>query len=120
MTAWLVVTALVAGTLAAAPALAQVEPPGSVHTLAATCALCHGADNQGVGEIEGLAGMRRGEFVDEMRELEQEPHEGRLMSVMVGAYSDAQIRALADHFAAQPGGARHDEDDDEHEENGDD
>jgi cytochrome c553 len=99
-------TPIAALLLAAAPAAAQTTAPSSVATLAATCALCHGAENRGVEEIEGLAAMSRREFIEEMRELHDEPREYRLMSTLAGAYSEAQIRALAEHFAAQPGGER--------------
>ncbi|WP_404383063.1 c-type cytochrome [Caenispirillum salinarum] len=95
-------TLILTGLLAlstAGPAAAQDAGPAqrSAETLAALCALCHAP-----GGIEGLDEIRSPEeFAEEMRELVAEPGEHRLMALIAKGFSDAEIAALADHFAAR-------------------
>ncbi|MFO1036452.1 MAG: hypothetical protein U1E45_06385 [Geminicoccaceae bacterium] len=91
--------AMLLGT-AAYPASAQ--PSGQM--LGDSCAVCHATD--GKGGVERIAGMSKGEFSEEMHEFVFEPGEGRLMSVIAKAFTDAEIQAMAAHFAAIGGGAR--------------
>lgn len=74
-----------------------------VRTLANSCAICHGTDGKPPRDgLDRLAGMRASEFIDEMRELQDDPTEGRLMSVIARGYSAAEIRAMAAYFARLP------------------
>ena len=74
-----------------------------VRTLANSCAICHGTDGKPPRDgLDRLAGMRASEFIDEMREMQDDPTEGRLMSVIARGYSDAEIRAMAAYFAKLP------------------
>lgn len=87
--------------LAAAPTitLAQTsaaEVPGRL--LASNCFQCHGTN--GSGGFERLAGMSAAELTKEMREMRTEtPPE--MMDVHARGYTDAQIKLIADYFAAQ-------------------
>lgn len=88
--------AVVLGAAVAGAAHADTD----VRTLADSCAICHGTDGKPPRDgLDRLAGMRSSEFVEEMRELRDDPDEGRLMSVIARGYSDAEIRAMADYFA---------------------
>jgi cytochrome c553 len=89
---------LAAAALAAVAGNAHADT--DVRTLANSCAICHGTDGKPPRDgLDRLAGMRASEFVDEMRELRDDPTEGRLMSVIARGYSDAEIRAMAAYFA---------------------
>jgi cytochrome c553 len=83
-----------------AAASARAEP--SIRLLADGCAMCHGTDGRSPGPLDSLAGESADELLEEMMDFKTEPGEGRIMSVLVKGYSEAQLRALADYFAALP------------------
>jgi cytochrome c553 len=92
---------LTTAVLAALGGVAHADP--DVRTLANSCAICHGTDGRPPRDgLDRLAGMRASEFIEEMRELQDDPTEGRLMSVIARGYSDAEIRAMAAYFAKLP------------------
>ena len=93
------VVAAVALMLAAAPAASQ-----EARYLAANCANCHGTDGRsaGGGGMPGLAGLSRAYFVEQMNAFRAGARPATIMHQISKGYTDAQIAALADFFAAQP------------------
>jgi sulfide dehydrogenase cytochrome subunit len=77
-----------------APA-AQAAP--TARMMADTCAMCHGTDGRAVGKMEKLYGKRAGKIEDELLEFKNEG-KGRVMAPMMKAYTDEQIRMIAEYF----------------------
>jgi cytochrome c553 len=72
-----------------------------VRNLANSCAICHGTDGKPPRDgIERLAGMKKKEFIDEMREMQKGGKEGHLMTYVARGFSDAEIKQMADYFSA--------------------
>lgn len=101
LTSWC--TALAVLATAPLPTLAQTPPPGRL--LASNCFQCHGTDGRGPG-FERLAGMPADELYDEMIEMRAGKEGTGLMVKHSMIYTDAQLRLIADWFAAQPRLAR--------------
>lgn len=102
-------------TAAAIPALSQAPAapppaiafatsnltPNGVRSLAATCAACHGTDGKSVGgAIPGLAGTNKEYFVNQMKAFREGKREATIMHQLSKGYSDAEVAALGDYFAA--------------------
>ncbi len=89
---------------AAAPipfAAANLTPLG-VRALAANCAACHGTNgNSAGGAVPGLAGTNKDYFIAQMKAFKEGKREATLMHQISKGYSDAEVAALADFFAAQ-------------------
>lgn len=95
------------GTPAAAPpapipfAASNLTPLG-VRALAANCAACHGTNGNSVGgAVPGLAGANKEYFVAQMKAFKEGKREATLMHQIAKGYSEAEIAAIADFFAAQ-------------------
>ena len=95
------------GTPAAAPpapipfAASNLTPLG-VRALAANCAACHGTNGNSVGgAVPGLAGTNKEYFVAQMKAFKEGKREATLMHQIAKGYSEAEIAAIADFFAAQ-------------------
>jgi len=82
------------------PALAQL--PSSAEVTAASCAACHGTHGHSVGGTPVLAGLDRDHFMRQMKDFAAGTRPGTIMPQLVRGLSDAQLRALAEFFAAQP------------------
>ena len=67
--------------------------------LAANCFQCHGTDGYG---LEHLAGESASEIIEELQEMKFESARKEIMNVHAQAYTDAEIRLIADYFAKQP------------------
>lgn len=80
---------------------AAAEP--SAQMLADTCAMCHGTDGVSAGVLDSLRDMSAREIEEEMLEFKN-AGKGRIMAPLARAYSDAQIRAIAEHLARGGGG----------------
>ena len=94
----------------AAPAAAPPAPafaasnltPHGVRSMAATCSACHGTNGASAGgAIPGLAGTNKEYLVNQMAALKQGEREATIMHQLSKGYSDAEIAALGDFFAAQ-------------------
>ena len=91
---------------AAAPipfAAANLTPLG-VRAMAANCAACHGTNGNSAGGAvpgSGLAGGNKDYFVAQMKAFKEGKREATIMHQISKGYSDAEIAALADFFAAQ-------------------
>jgi sulfide dehydrogenase cytochrome subunit len=81
---------------------AAAEP--SAQMLADTCAMCHGTDGVSAGVLDSLRDMSAREIEEEMLDFKN-AGKGRIMAPLARAYSDAQIRAIAEHLA-RPGGGQ--------------
>jgi cytochrome subunit of sulfide dehydrogenase len=98
---------------AAAPATTPTPPPApafaapnltpkGVRSMAATCAACHGTNGVSVGgALAGLAGLNKDYFVLQMKNFKEGKRDATLMHQISKGYSEAEINALADYFAAQ-------------------
>ena len=86
------------------PALA--EPDLRVRALAANCAACHGTEGRAPGDslVPGLAGMPSAHFILQMKAFKSGARQGTLMPQLAKGFTDAQITALANYFAAQKQG----------------
>jgi cytochrome subunit of sulfide dehydrogenase len=84
--------------LTGASAHAQAPTPGRL--LASNCFQCHGSGGAGPG-FDRLAGKPAKELLEELREF-RNGQGNSLMSKHSLIYTDAQLRLIADWFAAQP------------------
>ena len=87
--------------LAPALALAQGDA-GSGRYVAANCANCHGTNGIAKGAMPSLAGQKREYIVEQMRAFRDGKRPATVMHQLSKGYTDAQIDAVADHFARQP------------------
>ena len=82
-------------------AAANLTAPG-VRALAANCAACHGINgNSAGGAIPGLAGINKEYFVNQLKAFKEGKREATVMHQIAKGYSDVEIAAIADFFAAQ-------------------
>ena len=101
-----------AAAFGAACALAQQSPPapqfaepnltqGGVRSMAAACAACHGTHGRPVAgsPVSSLAGRPRDELVQLMGQFKSGGKPATLMHQIAKGYSEAEIAAIADHFA---------------------
>jgi cytochrome c553 len=94
-----------------APAATPVAPipfaasnltPLGVRALAANCAACHGTNGSSAGgAIPGLAGGNKDYFVAQLKAFKEGKREATVMHQIAKGYSDAEIIAIGDFFAAQ-------------------
>lgn len=82
-------------------AAANLTPLGA-RALAANCAACHGTNgNSAGGAIPGLAGANKDYFVAQMKAFKEGKREATVMHQIAKGYSEVEIAAIADFFAAQ-------------------
>jgi sulfide dehydrogenase cytochrome subunit len=86
--------------LAAVPALSPAQTTAVVpgRLLASNCFQCHGTN--GTGGLERLAGESASEIISELKEMRTKTPPD-MMDVHARGYTDAQIKLIADYFAAQ-------------------
>lgn len=92
-----------AALLAAAsawPAVAQAQDVVA-RSMAATCANCHGTDGRSVGTVPGLAGVAKGDMVQQMQDFKAGKRPATIMHQLAKGLSDGQIERIAAYFAAQ-------------------
>ena len=87
--------------LGLAPALAQGNDTAARY-LAANCANCHGTAGVSQGAMPSLAGRKKEYIVEQMSAFREGKRPATLMHQMAKGYTDAQIDAIAEHFARQP------------------
>lgn len=114
---WLIAACAAMPVLAQAPAApaaapvaapAMPAPPAAqamyVRSLAATCANCHGTNGKAPegAAVRGLAGMSKDFIVTQMAAFKSGARaDATIMHQLSKGYSDAQIQAIAEYFAAQ-------------------
>ncbi len=93
----------VAAAAPAVPAFAASNlTPKGVRSMAATCAACHGTNGVSAGgALAGLAGLNKDYFLIQMKHFKEGKRDATLMHQISKGYSDPEIAALADFFAAQ-------------------
>ncbi|HZP88821.1 MAG TPA: c-type cytochrome [Burkholderiales bacterium] len=79
---------------------ARAEPTAQM--LADTCAMCHGTDGKSAGVLDSLQGKSARELEREMLEFKR-AGKGRIMAPIARAYSDAQIRQIAEYLGSRGG-----------------
>lgn len=83
--------------------LAQAQQdPNLARNLAATCANCHGTDGHARGDMKPLAGQSADKIVAMINDYKSGAQPATIMHQIAKGYTDAQIRLIAAHFAAQP------------------
>ncbi|WP_376095933.1 c-type cytochrome [Roseomonas sp. CCTCC AB2023176] len=87
---------LLLAALAAPPALAQGAP-----LVAEGCLGCHGPRGAGATGVPTLAGRDKAELVALMAAFRANERPATIMNRIVRGYSDAELAAAAEHFAAQ-------------------
>lgn len=74
----------------------------STALLASSCAACHGTNGHSVSsEMPSLAGLQPAYFIQQMHDFANGTREASVMQHHAAAYSEAELRALAEYFAAQ-------------------
>ena len=103
-TATLLGPAVLAWALCSAGAVLAVDQQILyTHSLAATCANCHGTQGKGIpeGSVPGLAGLRADYIEAQMKAFKSGERQATIMHQLAKGYSDEQIVAIAGYFAAQ-------------------
>jgi cytochrome c553 len=79
----------------------NLTTPG-VRAMAANCTSCHGTDGRPAegSSVARLAGRPAEQIVEKMKAFKEGKAEATLMHQIAKGYSDAEIVALAAHFAA--------------------
>ncbi len=93
--------ALLVPLLAAVPLAAPAQPPAG-RLLASQCAQCHGTDGNSVSDLETLAGESAKDMLSELLDMKYSDDVGDIMIKQAKGYTDAQLRLIAEYFAAQP------------------
>ncbi len=82
------------------PVLAIAEP--DMRLMAASCAACHGTNGHSQSEyMPSLAGLETDYFVQRMLAFKAGEADSTVMHHHATGYTDAEIRQLAEYFAAQ-------------------
>ena len=77
------------------------DSPVSGELMAHSCAACHGTQGRlGDEAFMPLAGMPVGQFVSTMVDFREGTRPATLMGHVAQGFNDAQLRAMADYFAA--------------------
>ena len=92
-----VVFAVTLGLLVASVTWAADAGPAM---LGNACGPCHGTDGKSPGAIPSLSGKSAGYIIQRMLEFKAGSREGTVMNRIAKGYTDAEIAALAEHFAA--------------------
>lgn len=86
-----------------ASSAAFASPPAAY--IASNCANCHGTDGHAVGGgMPGLAGLSVAYFNEQMKAFRDGSRKATIMHQIAPGYTEAEIAALAEYFAAQPAG----------------
>lgn len=89
---------LAGGMVLSTGALAETASP---MMLAQTCAACHGTNGNSVGITPTLAGAPAEYFVETMQAFKNGDRKATVMDRVAKGYSDAEIEAMGNYFAAQ-------------------
>ncbi len=89
------------GLMLAAATAAHAQSPEDIAVLAGPCANCHGTDGRSPGGIPSIAGRPANVLSAQLKAYKAEtpPPGTTIMNRLVKGYSDAQLDALAQHFA---------------------
>ncbi len=98
MNPWILAAAL---ALVAGPSLAVAQDAHLARNLAATCANCHGTNGNAVGDMKPLAGVSAEKIVALIADYRSGNQPATIMHQIAKGYTEAQIRLVAEYFAAQ-------------------
>ena len=77
--------------------------PSPAQRLAASCANCHGVDGRSQHrQIPSLAGKSAAELTRKLLAFRQGTAQSTVMGQIAKAYSEDELRTLADYFSQQP------------------
>ncbi len=87
---------------AASPCLAEdTFSSEQVTLMAAACANCHGTDGRLVGSVPTIAGRPAVVLQERLLEFKHDPQsDATIMDRIAKGFTDEELAALADHFAA--------------------
>ncbi len=86
------------------PVVSSGEIVGTPPPVAETCVACHGRDGVGIlPEYPVLAGQHADYLRQALRDYRSGKRQNPIMNGFAQPLSDADIKALAEHFARQPG-----------------
>ncbi len=77
----------------------QAEPKMAL--LASSCAACHGTNGHSKDEMPKLAGLEQDYFIQQMQGFASGARESSVMRHHAAAYSETEIRLLAEYFSKQ-------------------
>lgn len=77
----------------------RAEP--NMALLASSCAACHGTNGHSKGEMPKLAALEQDYFIQQMQDFASGARESTVMRHHAAAYSEAEIRLLAEYFSKQ-------------------
>jgi len=77
---------------------AAADPRATIE--ARSCNSCHGPDGYSPGAIPSIRGMPRQSFINAMQDFRSGRRTGTIMGRLAKAYSDAEIRAMAEYFSS--------------------
>lgn len=83
------------------PAWAQQPHADHGRNLAAACAMCHGTDGANAGGLPDLRGQAKENIAQQLRDFRDGKRPATVMHQIAKGYTEPQIAALADFFAAQ-------------------
>lgn len=93
---------LLAGLLALPAAHAEGEPVSRVELMVSNCLTCHGAKGQGAGEMPEITDIRERRFVATLQDYKaDEDPDATVMNRHAAAYTDEQIKAIAEYIYNQ-------------------
>jgi sulfide dehydrogenase cytochrome subunit len=84
-----------------APCWAQQPDANSGRNLAAACAMCHGTGGANAGGLPDLRGQAKEHIAQQLRDFRDGKRPATVMHQIAKGYTELQITALADFFAAQ-------------------
>lgn len=94
---------VILGFLMLASGQAVAADPDYGRMMGQTCAGCHGTDGvPAVSYIPPLAGLKREAFITAMVAYREGTRKATIMNRVAPAFTDAEIAAMADYFAALP------------------
>jgi len=69
--------------------------------LASSCAGCHGINGHSKGDMPKLAGLKPDYFIEQMQYFVKGERQSTVMRHHAAAYTETEIRLLAEYFAEQ-------------------
>jgi sulfide dehydrogenase cytochrome subunit len=86
---------------ASSAATAQDAGPDVGRNLAATCAGCHNATVGSSNGIPAIAGRSREWLASALKDFKEGRRQGTVMGQLAKGYTDAQLDAVAEYYAAK-------------------
>ena len=80
----------------------KTEPRPEISAIIGTCTSCHGPDGKSSGVVPSIHGLSEAEILRAFDDFAMGERESTVMSKIVSAYSDDEIRAVAKYFGSLP------------------